>query len=387
MKVDLVTRIETTLEQFSRLEPLRKRIKALELKQAPYVLAIGKTASLMVKVCCNALQESGIGFEGYMLTKYHMASDNIPGITSLEAGHPTPDSNGINHSRTIVQWLQSLSENRTLIVLISGGASALFEVPADGIDLEALKELNRSLLESGLTIAEMNRRRSVHSQVKAGKTLELIPCRNIHCFALSDVEGNDPNVIGSGSFFYSQAVQLQAGHYEAILSLNRQYSYSIVGDNLMLRKLIWESLPCRTTAYQGFISFLAADWARHLSKFALNKASEGLHLFGGEVSVKVKGNGRGGRCTHLALLFAKEFSGFNDLSFLAVASDGNDNLDGVTGASIDGSSWAKIKAAGIDPEDSLANYDSYTALKAIDAIIPNWKNPVNVNDIYLLEIG
>ncbi len=384
--ISLVPVIAASLEQFSCLEPLRQKIAALNLTEAPYLLAIGKTAVLMAKVCCNALQEKGFNAEGYLLAKYGMGSVKLPGITCLEAGHPTPDANSLANSHLIVDWLKSLDQIRTLIVLISGGASALFEIPAKDYDLDALVELNRRLLASGLPISEMNRRRAEYSQVKAGKALEMVPCREIRCFALSDVEGNNPQVIGSGSFFCSDAAETQPGEYQAILTHNRCFTYSIVGDNLAWRKQLGKLLKPPVKVYHQFVNKTVEDWAEWLSRFALKSASRGVHIFGGEAVVQVQGDGLGGRCTHLALLVAKQISGLPGVGLIAVASDGNDNLDGVSGARVDGSSWEKLKAQGIDPDLALARFDSYPALQAIDAIIPAWKTPVNVNELYLLYL-
>lgn len=384
MKNELCNAIEHALEEVSQLVNLQKQLRKLKLRQSPYLLAIGKSAYPMAKVCCRILKEKGIEAQGFLLGKYGMSGQPIPGICSLEAGHPSPDANSIKHSIRIMEWLQGLSEDRTLIILLSGGASSLFEIPTSGLDLADLIELNKKLLASGLPIKEMNLIRSQHSKVKAGKALALIPCRQIHAFAVSDVEGNDPRVIGSGSFFPETALPHRGSSFTATLAGCRNYSYHIVADNLMLRKVLKKALPAPVTNHQGFINLRAEDFAKLLGREALLMRTSTTRLFGGETTIEVKGNGLGGRCSHLALLVANQISGLPGISFMAVASDGNDNLEGCSGAYVDGSTWQSMIDNGIDPNLAIAAFDSHSALSAVSAIIPSWQHPVNINDLYIL---
>jgi len=384
MKDLLCTCIESALDELCHLALLKELLNGIHFEHAPSILAIGKSAYLMAQVCCQVLLERSFRPQGFLLTKYGMAGEAIPGLVSLEAGHPTPDANSINHSQMIMDWLQALPEEQTLIVLLSGGASALFEIPAMGLKLSALIELNRYLLCSGLPITEINQIRSQHSGVKAGKAIAMIPCSQILCYAVSDVEGNDPRVIGSGSFWPTGVEMHEAGHYAATLAGNRHFKYSIVADNLILRKLLGKSLPLPVKIIPRFVNLTVVAFASLLGKEARLMKNKGTMLYGGETTVEVKGSGLGGRCTHLALLVAKDISGLNDISFLAVASDGNDNLEGISGAYVDGFTWNNLLNKGIDADAAISSFDSYTALKSVSGLVPAWHSPLNVNELYIL---
>mgnify|MGYP000880597950 FL=1 len=111
-----------------------------------------------------------------------------------------------------------------------------------------------------------------------------------------------------------------------------------------------------------------------------------MYIFGGEAPVKVTGNGIGGRCTHLALLLAKKIAGKKHITFYALASDGNDNLENVSGACVNQNTLNQLQAKGIDIFSVIAECDSYSALKTINAVVPAFQNPLNLNDIYLLQL-
>jgi len=129
------------------------------------------------------------------------------------------------------------------------------------------------------------------------------------------------------------------------------------------------------------INLETGAFAKALSNY-LPKAKPGIYLFGGELTFKPQGSGKGGRCCHLALLMAKEICNMPGTIFFAYATDGNDNIDESAGAIVDEHSWQKMIDAGIDPEQAIRNCDSYSALKAIDAIFPGAYTGTNVNEVY-----
>lgn len=387
MKDNALTAIQESLHEFARFPLLRRKLAALKLSRDPYLLAIGKTAWPMTQACLEALQERGLRTEGYLLTKYGHRGSELPGIKQLEAGHPVPDQNGLKHSKMILSWLSKLDLERTLIVLISGGSSALFEVPLGGKDLKAIVGLNSTLLNSGLGICEMNLQRTSISLVKGGRALMQTNCRIVQVFGLSDVADNDPRVIGSGSFFEPHSKQISDNKYKYLYSRNKSCYYTLIGDNLSLLKLIFKKLKKPIVLEQNYQKTSVEKLVEKLATLAKEANGKTTYLFGGEAPVKVTGIGLGGRCTHLALLFARQIAGLEGIQLTAVASDGNDNLDGVSGAMVDGSTWQKLICLGFDPEKELKNCNSYPVLLAADCIIPAWQHPVNVNDIYILETG
>jgi glycerate 2-kinase len=308
-----------------------------------------------------------------------------PHCTILEAGHPVPDSNSIQSTRAILEHLQKIPEHEELIILLSGGSSALFELPTADHNLQDIIGLNRLLLSGGLDIRQMNQKRKELSQVKGGKALSHISCRIPAVYLLSDVEGNDPAIIGSGPFFATED-SLESSPFSILNSqLSIKPSHLIIGDNSRYLKVLRRHLKrsCELSLHHSsrFINLDIKAFAKALGIFA-HRAKPGIYLFGGELTMKIRGNGKGGRCTHLALLMAKAISGLHGTFFFAYATDGNDNIPESAGAIVDGNSWQQMIDQGLDPEAAIRNCDSYPALKAIDAIIPARYTGTNVNEVY-----
>ena len=369
-----------------------------------------------------------------------------PKCQILQAGHPIPDQNSIRHTKAILEHLQEIPEHEELIILLSGGTSALFELPIDGHSLKDIIGLNRLLLNSGLDIRQMNLKRQELSQVKCGKALSHVRCQIPAVYLLSDVEGNDPAIIGSGPFYGTGArrsaesgetpsvetpsvetpswrfikdssgkmplppqdstrprvetqrssvkesdVVAYADETSAILSEDvcNTIPHLIIGDNpaflKVLRRSLQETCPLPARLSSRFINLETGAFAKALSVFQ-RKANPGLYLFGGELTLRTGGSGKGGRCAHLALLMAQAISGIPGTCFFAFATDGNDHIPESSGAIVDSDSWQQIIAQGIDPEAAISNYDSYPALNAINAIIPMRYTGTNVNEVYLLVI-
>ncbi|MDD2230295.1 MAG: DUF4147 domain-containing protein, partial [Candidatus Cloacimonetes bacterium] len=351
------------------------------------VLAIGKSAQLMAKAATEVLEYKHIAYSGYLLTKYGLAQGTMLGLTICEAKHPIPDANSLKHSKKIISWLAELPPHEDLIILLSGGGSALFEVPGEGYQLEDIIALNRCLLASGLSIAEMNLARSEVSQVKAGGALGDIASKRIFCYALSDVENNDPMVIDSAPFFHAQFQKISPKLYRYDSNIRKQQvMYHIVGDNLSFIRLLADCISQPVTIHPTFVSEPANYFADRLADYAKDKQQHGIHIFGGETPVQVLAAGKGGRCTHVALDFAMRIAGKAKVSLVAYATDGSDFLPGIAGAIVDGNTCSKLTEKGIDAEATLRNCDSYTALDAVAAIIPAFAKHINVNDIFILSL-
>lgn len=388
MKDIIINALEDTLTQLNELPELKKDLDKRPLSHPVKILAIGKSAFPMAKVCVDTLNKRKINYSGYLLTKYGKVSEIIPDLIVRKAGHPIPDKNTIKHSQEILSWLEGLPENDELIILISGGGSSLFEVPVDGFTLEDLIHFNMNLLQSGLSIKEINYERAQKSKVKAGKALDHIKAKIIYCYALSDVPNNEPNIIASGCFFPANSQKIDENHYRSKLKNGKQeLSYSIIGDNFSLRYQLAKTLTAPVEVQTRYFTENAENVANSLTNFAFSANKKGIYIFGGEASVQVTGKGKGGRCTHLALLMAKKIAGKKHITFYALAGDGNDNLENVSGAWVNQNTANQLQEKGIDISSALKNCDSYTALKAIDAIIPSWSYPLNLNDIYLLQIS
>ncbi len=336
-----------------------------------FVLSIGKAAWQMAQVLGSALCRKGIPHRGIVLTKYQHSRGSIPGMIIMEAGHPLPDENSILHTESILRTLESLSPETRLVILLSGGGSALFEKPL-GLSLEELRSQSLALQNSGIGIQELNRWRIQHSAVKGGKALCYIACRRIEAFLVSDIKDNPPELIASGPFY---------GNNKADGS---PVEHRIVADNLTFRKLLAEKLHSAGYAVEldeTFFDLTAEAMAQLLTGKleALNQES-GLIILGGECPVEVNGSGSGGRCTHLALLMAERLAGRTDIGFLALATDGTDGPTDAAGAWVDGATAARVT----DLEQSIHQCDSYHALQRAGALIKTGGTGSNVNDVYVI---
>lgn len=379
--------IETALEQYSAFPYMRQLLTKEVFTANVNILAIGKSALEMTQAACDVLKSQGIEYDGYLLTKYGHAPSCLPNIQICEAGHPVPDANTIQHSRDILGWLSTLAPEEDIIILLSGGGSALFEVPEGRSSLQDITDLNRYLLSSGLCISEMNEARSKLSKVKHGKALKYIACKRIFCYALSDVESNDPAVIASAPFFSAQSHKVSANYYKLEdMAKQQQLIYHIVGDNLSFINTLAKCIGENSIVHEGFINESADKWAETLADIALRSNQPGIHIFGGETPLTVNGTGKGGRCTHIALDFAIRIAGQSNINLIAYATDGSDYINGIGGAQVNGNTVKQLKDNGIDAFVYLQTYDSYSALAKIGAIIPSFPSHINVNDIFVLKL-
>lgn len=362
--------ISSALQSFCQFKLLREHLRQLPQSDGRALLAIGKDAGRMADAALDVLTiNKG---KALALTKYAHYQSQDPRVIFMEAGHPVPDKNSIQHSRRILKWLQELPLESELIVLLSGGGSALFEVPKRHYTLEDIIQMNQKLLKSGMDIREMNKIRADVSEVKAGGAARYFMGKKIMVYALSDVEDDDPEVICSGPF------------------TKEGVSYELIGNNFGFRQLLKDELVKRGFEVDNITAFESKDVASYLKKMqeilALKKQKESpsLMLFGGEIPIQVSGSGQGGRCTHLALSMAQMLKRHKDAIFLAFATDGSDNLSEVAGAWVDANSVGNLKDKGVDVQSALKDSDSFTALEKIGQIIPRGEYHANVNDVYIL---
>jgi hydroxypyruvate reductase len=384
------------MHEFCQYPVLVRLLDACEFRAGVHVLAIGKAAWKMASLGAGILRDRQAGYDGFVLTTYGSLHGPIAGLKLLEAGHPHPDANSLKHSAAIVSWLKKLPEGDDLIILLSGGGSALFEKLPGKASLHDLRDLNDRLLKSGLDIQQMNRERTQLSLVKGGKALKYINCGRIRIYAVSDVAGNDPHVIASGPFTPPWDGR-RSGNGYAWEEEKRSVEYQIVGDNLMFRRGLKCNLEKKGLTVLGDSSYQSRSAATMLKSVTavLDKALSGryrlkppfIYMWGGETPVKVRGKGLGGRCSHLAASMATLLPKANPTAFFCFATDGCDGVPRSGGAYADRDTCHQLNAAHIHRKRTLDNCDTYTALKAIHHILPAPLITTNVNDIILLSVG
>ena len=383
------------MHRFCQYPELVKQLEKGKFSSKTNVLAIGKTAWKMASLCANILAQKNISYEGFVLTKYGLTYGSIPGITVLEAGHPLPDANSFAHSKTIVNWLKNSSPKDDLIILLSGGTSALFEIPEEGISEQQLLEIYKQLLKSGKNIEEMNKERSKYSQVKNGKALSFVQAKNIKIFAVSDVPENNPHILGSAPFTPAM-IDIAVKNGWNYKYGDKDIRYHIVADNKSFcNNLSDEFKSAGLNVYQDpqFYTYSMNKMVNLLTDILDGSAmlpitiQPFIYIAGGELSVKVTGNGSGGRCSHLVLNMINPLSRFNNSALFCFATDGCDNVVGSGGAWADCYTRKEILDAKISIVRAKKEFDSYTTLKAINHILPAPILATNVNDVYVLSCG
>ena len=370
-----------------------------------FLAAVGKAAWQMAKVALEKLP--GRVDEGIVITKYGHSRGELPGLRIFEAGHPVPDENSFRAADAIIRMVSGLSEKDTVLFLLSGGGSALFEKPLiPAADLEAL---TKALLACGADITEINTLRKRFSAVKGGRFAKL--CEPAHVFGiiLSDVLGDRVDMIASGPTAPDASTCAEA---EAIV---RKYGLKLTP---RMAALLKEETPkqlrnvenhiggsvkllcrqaaasCRALGYRPVLltdelSCTAREAGRFFGAIARTHAGKGEKLAfiaGGETVVQLTGSGLGGRNQELALAAAPALSGLDALLF-SLGSDGTDGPTDAAGGMTDGSSEKQLSEQGIRVEEVLADNDSYHALQKCGGLILTGPTGTNVNDLSVLLIG
>lgn len=418
LKDVLLKVVEAARVQFSIENIMQQQMERIPINRPVYILALGKAAYPMAKVFLSNVQsDSFIKFqEGLVITPSGYASEPLNKVTIVEASHPLPDENSIKAADAAIEFLSRIKEDDILFILLSGGGSSLMEKPIDGFSLEDIQSKTEEMLKDGSSIDIINAIRKKFSAVKGGKMLKNIKSKFIYIYAMSDVPGDNPRHISSNPFLPQIEMIDDERHIEAHHRFDnlttRKFNvkdksiiYKIVANNHSFCEAIRDSalgifpnlrrnnIHLISTYISGESSKTGREIA-DLASFIIKQKGRGfsafvtpcLLIFGGETTVKVIGNGAGGRCTELALSTVEGLSKLSNCAILTYTSDGKDGNCEAAGAVIDCNTKNAMLDKGIDIEKYLDNNDSYTALKAVDAIIPSEPTDINVNDVVLLYV-
>jgi glycerate 2-kinase len=380
---------------------------AAALQQSPIagpvvLIAVGKAAQAMTEGAHEALGSQIRG--GLVVSKAgHLLPSKLAGMgfDALVGGHPIPDEGSLAAGGRLLETVAGADDAGTLLFLISGGASSLLEVPADGIGLPALRRLNAWLLGSGLPIEAVNRIRKAVSRIKGGGLLHFIEGRRTRALAISDVPGDDPGAIGSGLLVPARdlAVSLRdldlptwlrawvdAGLAERTEPRGAGPEIELVATLPMAKHAAAEAargLGLAVHLYERFVDGDAAARGRELAR-QLIAGPPGLHVWGGETTVQLPERpGRGGRNTHLALAAALELAGREDCYLLSAGTDGTDGPTDDAGALVDGGTLERASLDGLDAAEALRCADSGTLLEASGDLIQTGPTGTNVMDLML----
>jgi hydroxypyruvate reductase len=321
------------------------------------------------------------------------------------------DENGIAATHECVKLAEKLGEGDELLFLVSGGGSALFEKPLDGISLADIQDLNNQLLASGADIVEMNMVRKRLSAVKAGRFAQTAAPAKIYAVILSDVLGDKLDSIASGPAVPDQSTaedarkvvlkynlklnDLQAGYLARETPKHISNVTSVITGSV---RTLCESAAntARGLGYEPYVlstamNCEAGEAGRMLAGIAADIKS-GRNYFkppcaviaGGETVVTLKGKGKGGRNQELALAAAKGIAGLSDILIFSLGSDGTDGPTDAAGGIVDGGSAAALRGKNIDIDKILADNDSYHGLAEINGLIITGPTGTNVNDVTVI---
>lgn len=385
---------ECLLELFNAalaaVEPSRLvRENLRDENQAVGIVAIGKAANGMLQGAQQALS-SNIQKSLLILPRgypVHIRADRI-----LHAAHPVPDEASIEAGRVLLNILADENIQRWLF-LISGGASALVEVPAPGVTLADIRRANEWLLASGFDIRQMNAIRARLSAIKGGKLLKYLSGKSLRLLLMSDVPGDDPSVIGSGLLVSSEESAklpelpgwLQALMPSSTVNISAGPGPEVIASNAMAL----DAVKARAAEFGMDVVHRQdlrgdADVAGREFAQAMVHGAPGIYLAGGEATVSIPGNaGRGGRNQHFALAAALELAGIDDCYVLSAGTDGIDGNTEDAGAMVDGGSVQRAADGDVNAQDALRKCDSNRFLAASGDLLHTGPTGTNVMDIVI----
>ena len=374
------------------------------------VIGAGKAAASMAA----AVEANWHGgpLEGLVVTRYEHGAPTKQ-IEVIEASHPVPDAAGREAAKRILQKVQGLTADDLVLALISGGGSALMALPAEGVTLEEKQAVNKALLKSGANISEMNCVRKHLSAIKGGRLARAAAPARVVALMISDVPNDDLSVIASGPTVPDPTTRQDA---LAVIA-----KYKIDAPAAVLKHL--SSAECETpkpgdvifervqniliatpqgsldaaaavAKQAGYTPCILGDLEGESRDVALVHAGIAkqiaLHgqpfqppvaiISGGETTVTVRGNGKGGRDAEFLLGLTLALEGFGGISAIACDTDGIDGVETNAGAMMAADSFVRAQKAGVDLKGLFANNDAFSAFEALGDLVVTGPTRTNVND-------
>lgn len=405
LRSDAQTIISASIQAVQPDAAVKRALQGRDFPGRVVLAAAGKAAWQMAKAareCLGNRMDAGV-----VVTKYGHVLGPIPGCTCYEAGHPVPDGNSFKGTQAVLDLVSGLSERDTVIFLLSGGGSALFEKPL--IPGEELQDVTNQLLSSGADIVEMNVIRKRLSAVKGGRFAQLCAPAQVFAVVLSDILGDPLDMIASGPACADRSTCAQA------LSIAEKYRLRL---SPQAQELLAQETPkeldnvetritgsvrelceaaarsARELGYQPVVltdqlCCQAREAGSFLASVARTHRGQGkklAFLAGGETVVKLTGAGKGGRNQELALSAAQGIDGLDGVLVFSLGSDGTDGPTDAAGGIVDGQTAARLREQGLSIHQVLENNDAYHALAKADGLIVTGPTGTNVNDVAVILI-
>lgn len=396
-----------------------------------HLIAFGKAACAMAQAAQEIIPAGMLAGKGIAVTNYENVT-RVDNVDVIGAAHPLPDAAGLKAAQIIADRVRNAKENELVLVLVSGGGSALIPYPAGQITLQEKIDATDLLLASGATINQINCVRKHLSQLKGGGLARMAAPAHVHALILSDVLGDDLSAIASGptvadNSTYADAIEVfkAKGIWDRVPANVRQHleqgrlgniaetpkpgddifktcpehsrrntGHTLIGSNTISVNVMLQAaqnLGYEAELYSdhlcGEARTVGATLVAQCVKRQQNKPI--ALLAGGETTVTLKGNGRGGRNQEMALAFAiaAEQQGLTgDWVFLSGGTDGRDGPTDAAGGIVDPNTIKRMTQAGVNPIELLENNDSYTALKTSDDLVNTGATGTNVADLQIVLI-
>ena len=381
-------------------EAVSRALAGQEFSGRVVLVAAGKAAWQMAKAAHDCLGDRIDA--GVVVTKYDHVMGPIANFDCREAGHPVPDENSFSGTQAALDLVSGLTAEDTVLFLLSGGGSALFEKPL--VAGEVLQDVTGQLLACGADIVEINTIRKRLSGVKGGRFAQICAPAHVFSIVLSDILGDPLDMIASGPAYPDSSTCEQA------VAIAEKYQLNLTDE---VRELLMQETPkqldnvttqingsvrelcaaaaaaCRELGYEPILltdqlccqakeagSFLASVLKTHA-----NGGRNMAFLAGGETVVQLTGKGKGGRNQELALAAAAGIEGNASMAVFSVGSDGTDGPTDAAGGYADGDTASELRANGLEVYQVLQDNDAYNALKPIGGLIFTGPTGTNVNDV------
>jgi len=390
-----------------------------------YLIGAGKAVLPMALAACEVI---GVDLEkGILIAKHenNAIQSKLPEyVTTLTGDHPIPSEKSVDSTRKMVEVLSNLKADDLVIFLLSGGGSALMTLPFDTISIEDLKQVTEELLRSGATIEEMNIVRKHLDTIKGGGLARKVYPAKLITLVLSDVVGDALEAIASGptvadASTFANALEVLNKYYltektspkiiehlelgkigslpETVKQDEKFLKYSqihIIGSvqtavQAAYKKATEEGFHAKilTTQLKGEAKQIGMELGGELKQVVLGKSDlkkPTCIIAGGETTVTVRGDGKGGRNQELALSAAREIKNLSNCLLISIATDGEDGPTDAAGAIVDGNTIPKGKSQGLNVEKYLQRNDAYHYLEKTGSLIRIGPTGTNVNDLVLM---
>lgn len=367
------------------------------------LVAAGKAAWQMAKAAAEVLPIE----RGVVITKYGHSGGDLPGLSCFEAGHPVPDENSFRATQAALEIVDGLEQTDTVLFLLSGGGSALFEQPL--IPGEELQDITNQLLACGADIVEINTIRKRLSSVKGGRFAQRCAPAQVLSIVLSDILGDPLDMIASGPACPDSSTCTDA----LIIAEKYRLRLSETARDLLAREtpkalrnvetVITGSVRalcsaaaacCRELGYTPLVltdrlCCEAREAGSFLASMARSHAEDGrslAFLAGGETVVHLTGKGLGGRNQEIALAAAPGIAGLENVLVFSLGSDGTDGPTDAAGGMVDGGTFKALQEKGRKVHEVLLENDAYHALQSVNGLIFTGPTGTNVNDVSVVLI-